>query len=220
MKEGTTGSADSYSVDVEEAANLFAAAGVPRSERTIQRYCERKHLACEFFDATTGEKYLITRESIDRRIEELRQMLEGARHVATEPTPSAGSADPHRRKVEVSDGLHDEIETLKEEKKELELHVRDLEISNRGKDYALGLAERSQANLIEKVETSSHRIGVLESQLKQLAAPTRASAGSGDASKIVSDPNQKVIDVEVDGEPGGEKSTSSPQVEVGEQGTP
>src|SRR5947208_415643 len=61
---------EQYTVSVPEAAELFSAAGLPRTERAIQRFCKRGDLLCSFVDTPFGNKYLIKRTSIDRLIEQ------------------------------------------------------------------------------------------------------------------------------------------------------
>ena len=61
-----------YSVTVHQASQLFDDAGVPRSERSIQRYCKRGHLDCYDYDREKDVIYLIDPESLERRIEELK----------------------------------------------------------------------------------------------------------------------------------------------------
>jgi hypothetical protein len=73
-------------VTVEEAALLFAKAGVPRSPRSVRRYCERGHLQCVRIDTENAqEQYLITAASIDRRIAELKQIQSSTSGVRSSP---------------------------------------------------------------------------------------------------------------------------------------
>ena len=57
-----------YTVSIEDAGNRYAAAGFPRPVRRLQKYCARGDLECRKVDTVSGEKYLITPESIDRHI--------------------------------------------------------------------------------------------------------------------------------------------------------
>jgi integrase len=61
--------ASRYLLSVEQASELFSSAGTPRSPRTIMRYCAGGHLDAIKVDTDHGEKYLISPESIDRRID-------------------------------------------------------------------------------------------------------------------------------------------------------
>src|SRR5260370_28787498 len=77
-----------YSLSIEEAAALYERAGLPRTLRTIQRYCAKGHLDSHRIDTAYGEKYLITPASVLKHIayiEEVRQAT--ARR--DEPRPAA-----------------------------------------------------------------------------------------------------------------------------------
>src|SRR3954447_23836509 len=77
-----------YSLSIEDALALYARAGLPRTPRTIQRYCANGHLDCRRVEIPYGEKYLITPASITKHIayiEETRQTLAGR----DEPRPAA-----------------------------------------------------------------------------------------------------------------------------------
>src|SRR5215208_2986653 len=65
-----------YSLSIEDALALYARAGLPRTPRTIQRYCANSHLDCRRVEIPYGEKYLITPASVTKHIayiEETRQ---------------------------------------------------------------------------------------------------------------------------------------------------
>ena len=57
-----------YTLSIDEAADRYAAAGLPRPIRRLQKYCARGDLECRKVETASGEKYLITPESIDRHI--------------------------------------------------------------------------------------------------------------------------------------------------------
>src|SRR5918911_1802307 len=73
-------SPDDYTLSIEDAVTLYARAGLPRTPRTIQRYCANSHLDCRRVEIPYGEKYLITPASVAKHIayiEETRQTLAG-----------------------------------------------------------------------------------------------------------------------------------------------
>ncbi len=63
-----------YSLSVEEVVLLFVDAGLPRSERSIQHACKRGHFDAILGGKENGQRYFITLESVDRRIQELKQI--------------------------------------------------------------------------------------------------------------------------------------------------
>src|ERR1700686_2841631 len=57
-----------YSLSIEEAAELYAAAGHPRTKRALQKYCALTKLDCHKIETETGEKYLVAPYSVERHI--------------------------------------------------------------------------------------------------------------------------------------------------------
>src|SRR5437762_3334077 len=69
-----------YSLTVEEVADRYASAGLPRDRRTIPRYCAKGSLDCHRIEIPYGEKYLITPASVATHIayiKEVRQAMTG-----------------------------------------------------------------------------------------------------------------------------------------------
>jgi hypothetical protein len=57
-----------YSLSIEDALARYEEAGVPRTPRSIQRYCAKGDLDCHRVETPFGVKFLITPESISRHI--------------------------------------------------------------------------------------------------------------------------------------------------------
>jgi hypothetical protein len=57
-----------YTLTIEQTAELYAAAGHPRTIRAIQKYCALSKLDCRKVETETGEKYLIAPYSVERHI--------------------------------------------------------------------------------------------------------------------------------------------------------
>jgi hypothetical protein len=69
-----------FTLTIDEALARYAHAGLPRTPRSIQRYCAKGHLDCRRVETPFGEKYLISPASIDNHIayiEEVRQVATG-----------------------------------------------------------------------------------------------------------------------------------------------
>src|SRR3954449_3707381 len=92
-----------YSLSIEDAALRYEHAGLPRTLRTIQRYCANSHLDCRRVEIPYGEKYLITPASVTKHIayiEEPRRTLVGRglpRPVATTPPMQVSAAEEQRQ---------------------------------------------------------------------------------------------------------------------------
>src|SRR6202140_4650236 len=73
-----------YSLSIEEAAELYAAAGHPRTKRALQKYCALTKLDCHKVETETGEKYLVAPYSVERHIAYINEV----RPVANRPDQS------------------------------------------------------------------------------------------------------------------------------------
>lgn len=73
------------SLSVDEAAQRYENAGVPRTIRRIQKYCARGDLECKKVETEFGERYVISSESIDRHISQIREALVAAGHAPARP---------------------------------------------------------------------------------------------------------------------------------------
>ena len=107
-----------FTLTIDEALERYARAGLPRTPRSVQRYCAKGHLDCRRIETSFGEKYLISPASVDKHIayiEEVRPAATGRdlpRQVATtfvaeesheEPRqPAATSPDLSRQSMSSS----------------------------------------------------------------------------------------------------------------------
>jgi hypothetical protein len=57
-----------YTLSIDQAAELYAKAGHPRTPRAIQKYCALSKLDCHKVETETGEKYLVAPYSVTRHI--------------------------------------------------------------------------------------------------------------------------------------------------------
>src|SRR5271169_4376748 len=74
-----------YVLTIDEVAELYATAGFPRPTRRLQKYCARGDLDCRKVETSTGEKYLITTESIERHISYIKETTAAAGRGPTHP---------------------------------------------------------------------------------------------------------------------------------------
>src|SRR5258708_19879252 len=80
-RHAATSDDSEYSLSIEEALTRYEAAGLPRTTRSIQRYCAKGDLDAHRVETPFGWKFLITSPSVDRHIAYINQV----RLVATSP---------------------------------------------------------------------------------------------------------------------------------------
>lgn len=158
-----------FAVTVEEAFLFFAEAGVPRSGRSVRRFCQKGHLDCILVDTEMTEMYLIDRDSIERRIKELQQIQQvvGSTGGATEhgmPRQNATDRGTARRDEPGGNSTSERIEELEKEVDNLRFDARvNRELANYVTDQ--------NKSLIEQVGQHRQHIGSLETRLKALSLP-------------------------------------------------
>src|SRR5271155_2627546 len=77
-----------FTLTIDDALERYARAGLPRTPRSIQRYCAKGHLQCRLIETEFGEKYLIAPGSVDKHI----AYIEEVRLAATSPDLSRHAA--------------------------------------------------------------------------------------------------------------------------------
>jgi hypothetical protein len=173
--------ASRHTLSVDEAAALFVAAGVPKARRTVQRYCRDGILDCIRTDAELGDKYLIDRASVDRRIDDLKkfQELMAATSVATRPDTTGHDTsrpDTTRHDATRRDSV-DENGTPRI--KELEAEVFNLRIDNRAKEIVINQLVDERRGFLGQITKQATRIGELSTKLLQLASPAPRDEPAG-----------------------------------------
>lgn len=166
-----------FTMTVDDAASRFADAGLPRSVRSIQRYCQRGHLTCTTVDTEISEMYLIDPESVERRIQELQQ-IELITRTSGVSRHDAPSRDMSRHDATVRDtsrqGMSSEkVEQLEQRIRELENEKMQIEIDKRAKEFVINQLVEDRKNLFSQVSehvrtiTDQARvIGQLETRLE------------------------------------------------------
>jgi hypothetical protein len=156
---------DNHSLTVREAARLFEAAGVARTERSIVNWCQPNRqgicrLDC-YFDPNE-RKYYITPQSVETAIAEEKaratKMNQSSESVGTVPKGSELPAKTVKSNLEHED----------EKTKELERENLDLKIANRGKDFLIEQMQKERNSFFEQLLTATRKVGELETRLLQL----------------------------------------------------
>ena len=63
-----------FTLSIEQVSERYAAAGHPRTIRTLQRYCASGHLDAQKIATTLGDKYLVTALSAARHIAQIQEL--------------------------------------------------------------------------------------------------------------------------------------------------
>ncbi len=157
---------DKHTLTTAEVVRRFEHAGLPRSQRSIERYCKSGKLDC-FADPDEG-RYYATPGSVERLIGQLSELQ--ARHrsedVVGRPTTETGNQRVQGESKEI---------------KKLEDEILNLRIDNKAKEQVIiQLKDQLQADRQLLVE-QARQIGVLETEVRQLQAPRPEKSGDSQA---------------------------------------
>lgn len=170
---------EAHTMSSVDAARLFEKHGIPRSQRSIERYCKSGDLD-SFFDPDVRQ-WFITPASVERLASYLREVAQKKGTTAPPTTGATEGDDGGAQRAtsaggELSNGT--ELEELRRHAKELEAKNRDLEIATRVKDKFIERLEQERERiigeqhvLIERIEVRAHQVGGLEAKLHALEAP-------------------------------------------------
>jgi hypothetical protein len=160
-----------FTLTIEEAVERYARAGLPRTPRSIQRYCAKGHLECRRIETAFGEKYLIAPASVDKHIayiEEVRPVATSRdvpRQDATTVAPPPSHEEP-RQEAPTSPDLSRQVATEYVEQLEKRLGEKDGEIAFLRSEVAV--KNDQIKDLTERAKETNHLIAVLQRMLTPL----------------------------------------------------
>jgi hypothetical protein len=166
-----------FTLTIDEAVERYAHAGLPRTPRSVQRYCAKGHLDCRRVETPHGEKFLIAPASIDKHIayiEEVRPVATSRdvpRQVATAVAPEVSDEEP-RQEAPTSPDLSRQVATEYVEQLEKRLGEKDGEIAFLRSEVAV--KNDQIKDLTERARETNHLIAGLQKMLTPLLGRTSA----------------------------------------------
>lgn len=169
----TTDDSD-FTLTIDEALDRYSRAGLPRTPRTIQRYCAKAHLQCRLIETEFGEKYLITPESVDKHIayiEEVRQAATSSdlsRHDATGRDPSRPVATTSNSQSAPLEPRQSAATTDDTSRPVATAYVECLESENGFLRQQITVKDEQIKDLTERARETNHLIAGLQKMLTPL----------------------------------------------------
>ena len=153
-----------FTLTIDEAVEVYAKAGLPRTPRSIQRYCAKGHLDCRRMETAFGEKFLISPASVQKHIayiEEVRPVAAGRdmpRQVATPVAPEISPEKPQTAAA-TSDDLSRPVATT---------YVSRLENENEFLRGQITVKDKTIEALLERDRETNHLVAGLQRMLTPL----------------------------------------------------
>jgi hypothetical protein len=170
-----------HPLTIADAVELFAQLGTPRSKRSVQRFCEQGHLDFVPIKGPRGDQFFISRESVARYAEELRQidaiasLSDEARRDAPQHVAARTDAPMRDTAMEAaSSALSREREDVDAVRK-LKDENLNLRIDNRAKESVIAELNRrlneDRDKFVSGMQDMSYELGAAETRLAQIEAP-------------------------------------------------
>jgi hypothetical protein len=163
-----------FTLTIDDALERYARAGLPRTPRSIQRYCAKGHLQCRLIETEFGEKYLIAPASVDKHIAYIEEVRLAAtspdlsRHAATSrdtSRPVATAVVPGKS----SEELRQEAPTGADKSRPVATaYVERLESENEFLRGQIGVKDKTIEALLERDRETNHLIAGLQKMLTPL----------------------------------------------------
>jgi hypothetical protein len=165
-RQAATSPDTEFTLTIDDALERYSRAGLPRTPRSVQRYCAKGHLDCRRIETAFGEKYLISPDSIAKHIayiEEVRPIAasrDGPRQVATKDEALKGQ-HPEEKRAATSPDLSRQVAGE---------YVSRLESENTFLRQQIGVKDEQIKDLTERARETNHLIAGLQKMLTPLLA--------------------------------------------------
>jgi hypothetical protein len=185
-----------HTLTIKQAAELFAKHNVPRSPRSIQRFCDQENIDCIRVKGEKNERYFVDPVSVERYAQELKQLenisqigAEVTRHDASQHDTPRHDATPDSAAIHVAKHTHETANESIELRSRIDVLDKEnlqLKIDRAAKEQFIGQMLDDRRAWLAQLTEQSREIGRLEMQVQQLAAPRRDMTRH-DATDIITD---------------------------------
>ena len=175
-----------YSLSTEQAAELYAQAGHPRTIRAIQKYCALSKLDCHKVETETGEKYLVAPYSVERHIayiKEVRTVAIGRDQTRTDATVRL-LENKHEKLLDDRPNSHERTRPDANGRVHDDRYIARLESDN---DFLRGQMEVKDTQIKELTERA-RETNVLIAGLQKMLSPLLSAPGDRRAENRTTDP--------------------------------
>jgi hypothetical protein len=196
-RPAATGTDTDYTLSLEEVSDLYAGAGFPRTQRTLQRYCVSGHLDARKVATMLGDKFFVTPQSVRRHLAQIAELApfgpaavgrDQSRPVATpnatpvaqeqsypiQPAPAATGPDVSRQAASEEHGVSQYVARLEREVEQLIDDREFLREQIKVKDGQIALKDQQIGAMLERDRETNILVQGLQKMLTPfLGSPRR-----------------------------------------------
>jgi hypothetical protein len=163
-----------FTLTIDDALSLYAEAGIPRTPRSIQRYCAKEHLSSRRIETEFGEKYLITRASVEKHIAYIKEVTpatsRGTSRLVATTVAAENMGDKERQEAPTSTDQSRPVATIQPEESR---YVGALERENEFLRGQVLVKDTQIKEMTERARETNVLIGGLQKMLSPLLGTPR-----------------------------------------------
>ena len=163
-----------FALTIDDALSLYAEAGIPRTPRSIQRYCAKEHLSSRRIETEFGEKYLITRASVEKHIAYIKEVTPTTSRDVSRPVATTVAAenkdDMPRQEASTSTALSRHVAATPPDESR---YVGALERENEFLRDQVAVKDTQIKEMTERARETNVLIGGLQKMLSPLLGTSR-----------------------------------------------
>ena len=173
-----------FTLSIEDALKQYTDAGLPRTPRSIQRYCALGHLECRRVDTAFGQKWVVTPDSVERHIAYIKEVTPATGRDMTRPVATgrdeAAADSPAEKLSEASDDMSRQAATGSDEPRHVatsgdtpgeDRYVQQLASENEFLRGQITVKDAQIKELTERARETNHLIAGLQHMLTPLLGP-------------------------------------------------
>jgi len=174
-----------FTLSLEEVSQRYFDAGHARTLRTLQRYCASGHLDAQKVATTTGDKYLVTPQSVARHIAQLEELSalasvaterDQSRRVATSVAAQQSASARDESQATGSDNMRQAMTDKSELTRDVTRLEREVEQAKDERDFLREQIDRKDKTidaLIERDRETNFLVRGLQEMLTPLLGSAR-----------------------------------------------
>jgi len=165
-----------FTLSVEEALARYTEAGLPRTPRSIQRYCAKGHLQCRLIETEFGEKYLIDPQSVAKHIAYIREVTPATSRDASRPVATSRVNQDNEKSAATPAMTGDDQSRQVATSPDQSRYVERVESENEFLRSQIGVKDTQIKELTERARETNILIGGLQKMLSPLLSAPRDRA--------------------------------------------